>query len=307
MSTDTTTGTTNTLPAPAAQPDDLGIDRAFLMQMARVPFIAVGWVLVAFLCHHVWNAVAPDSTNYAPLVVVCFGMVLAAVIDGWAFKVPNWLTLSLVVSGWGLGAFHSLGVAVDAGTGGLGAALLCTAIGFGLLFPLLAIVGMGQGDVKMLMGFGSWIGALLRRQGGGADPDLGVLPRRGRRRPVRHRDDGRAAEVQKEPEQLPRNRRRPEGAGDSRPERRGGSVVARGVRGGIGCRTASRCASGSWGTWPTGTWMGRCPCRADAVPAGIPGRVDSVQRANSLPWVVPLGVEKLKSPSPDGRKKRRVR
>jgi prepilin peptidase CpaA len=159
MSTDTTTGTTNTLPAPAAQPDDLGIDRAFLMQMARVPFIAVGWILAAFLCHHVWKAVAPDSTNYAPLIVVCIGMVLAAVIDGWAFKVPNWLTLSLVVSGWGLGAFHSLGVAVDAGTGGLGAALLCTAIGFGLLFPLLAIVGMGQGDVKMLMGFGSWIGA----------------------------------------------------------------------------------------------------------------------------------------------------
>jgi len=161
MSTDTTTGATDTLPAPAAKTDDLGIDRAFLMQMARIPFIAVGWILAAFLSHHIWKAVAPDSTNYAPLVLVCFGMVLAAVIDGWAFKVPNWLTLSLVLSGWGLGALHSLGLSVDAGTGGLGAALLCTAIGFGLLFPLLAIVGMGQGDVKMLMGFGAWIGAFF--------------------------------------------------------------------------------------------------------------------------------------------------
>jgi prepilin peptidase CpaA len=161
MSTDTTTGATDTLPAPAAKTDDLGIDRAFLMQMARIPFIAVGWILAAFLSHHIWKAVAPDSTNYAPLVLVCFGMVLAAVIDGWAFKVPNWLTLSLVLSGWGLGILHSLGLAVDAGSGGLGAALLCTAIGFGLLFPLLAIVGMGQGDVKMLMGFGAWTGAFF--------------------------------------------------------------------------------------------------------------------------------------------------
>jgi len=159
MTTDPTTAPTDTMPAPAAPTDDLGLDRAFLMQLARVPFIAVAWILAAFLCHQVWKAVAPDTINYAPLIVVCFGMVLAAVIDGWAFKVPNWLTLSLVLSGWGLGLLHSLGVEVDAGTGGLGTALLCTAIGFALLFPLLAIVGMGQGDVKMLMGFGSWIGA----------------------------------------------------------------------------------------------------------------------------------------------------
>ena len=122
----------HTIPAnPVPPQDDLGLDRAFLMQMARIPFIAAGWVLVAFLSHQVWDAIAPNSTNYAPLVVLCFGMVLAAVIDGWAFKVPNWLTLSLVLSGWVLGAFHSLGVSIDAGVGGLGAALLCTAIGFG--------------------------------------------------------------------------------------------------------------------------------------------------------------------------------
>jgi len=157
MSTATPPANSYTPPA-APSPDDLGIDRAFLMQMARIPFIAVGWILASLLATQLWAAVGTPP-NYAPLIVVCFGMVLAAVIDGWAFKVPNWLTLSLVLSGWGLGLLHTLNVSVDAGTGGLGAAVLCTFIGFALLFPLLAIVGMGQGDVKMLMGFGSWIGA----------------------------------------------------------------------------------------------------------------------------------------------------
>ncbi len=157
-----TTMTLESHTAPAADnPDDLGIDRAFLMSMARVPLIAVLWVAAAVLSHLVWAAVAPGTANYAPLVVLCFGLVLAAWIDGWAFKVPNWLTLSLVVSGWMLGTLHTAGYSPDAGIGAVGSALLCTAVAFGLLFPLLAIAGMGQGDVKMLMGFGSWIGAFF--------------------------------------------------------------------------------------------------------------------------------------------------
>jgi prepilin peptidase CpaA len=160
MSTLATAAGPDSTPAPVSPQDDLGIDRAFLMQMARIPFIAVGWVLLAAASHFIWAQFAPKP-NYGPIVVVCIGMVLAAVIDGWAFKVPNWLTLSLVLSGWALGALHSLHLSVDAGQGGLGASLLCTAIGFALLFPLLAIVGMGQGDVKMLMGFGAWVGAFF--------------------------------------------------------------------------------------------------------------------------------------------------
>src|SRR5262245_1246159 len=168
MTSETTAGGTNVLPAPPApNPDDLGIDRAFVMQMARIPVFAAGWVLASLLSHQVWKVLAaPGSPNYGPLVVVCFGMVLAAIIDGWAFKVPNWLTLSLVLSGWALGALHSFGVPVDAGVGGFWSSLLCTAIGFALLFPLLAIVGMGQGDVKMLMGFGAWVGAYFGGQDG---------------------------------------------------------------------------------------------------------------------------------------------
>ena len=118
----TQTATAGTEPHQAPAPDDLGIDRAFLMQMARIPFIAAGWVLAAFLSHVVWGAIAP-APNYGPLVVVCFGMVLAAVIDGWAFKVPNWLTFPLILSGWLLGLIHDVGWLEGTGVGGLGAGL----------------------------------------------------------------------------------------------------------------------------------------------------------------------------------------
>jgi prepilin peptidase CpaA len=140
-------------PPPAKPADDLGIDRAFLMQMARVPFIAVGFAALGLL-----GALA--SPDYGPVVVICLGMVLAAVIDGWAFKVPNWLTLPLVVSGWLLGLCADLGLGLGAFQGGVGSAVAGTAVGFACLFPALFIGGMGQGDVKMQMGFGSWVGAI---------------------------------------------------------------------------------------------------------------------------------------------------
>jgi prepilin peptidase CpaA len=145
--------------APATQDDSLGIDRAFVVQMARMPALAVLWVAAAFVSHHVWAAIWPTGLNAGPLVVIGFGMILAAFIDGWALKVPNWITLPLVLSGWALGALHDFGVPIDAGTGGFGIAFLGTLLGFVLLFPMLAIRGVGEGDVKMQMGFGAWVGA----------------------------------------------------------------------------------------------------------------------------------------------------
>lgn len=94
-----------------------------------------------------------------PLTFVCAAMIVAAVIDGWKLKVPNWLTLPLVVSGWLLGLLHNFDLLPSTGEGGIGAALAGTAVGFLLLFPIYAVGGMGAGDVKMQMGFGSWIGA----------------------------------------------------------------------------------------------------------------------------------------------------
>lgn len=148
-------------PAVSGSANDVGIDRAFLLQMAQVPFIAVLFVAASFISHLLWGAIAPGTPNLGPVVVVSLGMILAAVIDGWAFKVPNWLTLSLVVSGWILGILHDCSVGIDAGTGGFFYSLLGTVVGFALLFPVLFIGGMGQGDVKMQMGFGAWLGAFF--------------------------------------------------------------------------------------------------------------------------------------------------
>jgi prepilin peptidase CpaA len=94
-----------------------------------------------------------------PLLVVCLGMIAAAVIDWWKFKVPNRLTFPLILSGWLFGLLNNFGAWPAAYAGGIGGALLGTALGLGLLLPVYAIGGMGAGDVKMTMGFGSWIGA----------------------------------------------------------------------------------------------------------------------------------------------------
>src|SRR4051794_39097274 len=94
-----------------------------------------------------------------PLWFICVAMIVAAVIDGWKLKVPNWLTFPLVLSGWALGLAHNFGWLEGSGDGGIGAALAGTALGFALLAPIYAIGGMGGGDVKMQMGFGAWVGA----------------------------------------------------------------------------------------------------------------------------------------------------
>jgi prepilin peptidase CpaA len=99
-----------------------------------------------------------------PVLVVCGGMIAAAIIDWWKFKVPNKLTFPIILTGWLLGLANNCGL--GAGQGGLGAALAGTALGLALLLPIYAIGGMGAGDVKMTMGFGAWIGAFYGFDGG---------------------------------------------------------------------------------------------------------------------------------------------
>ena len=94
-----------------------------------------------------------------PLLFICVGMLAAAGIDWWKFKVPNKLTFPLILSGWALGLLNYFELVPAGGHGGLGAALVGTMVGCALLIPMYAIGGMGAGDVKMTMGFGSWIGA----------------------------------------------------------------------------------------------------------------------------------------------------
>jgi prepilin peptidase CpaA len=108
------------------------------------------------------------TPEYWPIHVICVGMLAAAIIDWWKFKVPNKLTFPLIISGWILGLCNNFGL--EAGVGGIGAALAGTFLGMGLLLPVYAIGGMGAGDVKMTMGFGSWIGAFF-----GIDKGMGII------------------------------------------------------------------------------------------------------------------------------------
>src|SRR5439155_18775619 len=124
-----------------------------------------------------------------PVILLCAAMILAAVIDGVKFKVPNWLTLSLILAGWGLGALNSLSAAynlpaltVGPGpiettlrdafprSGGLWGSVIGSLVAFGMLFPVFLIGGMGQGDVKMQTGFGAWVAALY-----GADEGMWTI------------------------------------------------------------------------------------------------------------------------------------
>jgi prepilin peptidase CpaA len=94
-----------------------------------------------------------------PVLFICVAMIACAVIDWWKFKVPNKLTFPLIFGGWLLGLLNLWHLVPYGGEGGLGEAVAGTFLACGLLLPAYAIGGMGAGDVKMTMGFGSWIGA----------------------------------------------------------------------------------------------------------------------------------------------------
>src|SRR5205809_85285 len=85
-----------------------------------------------------------------PVWLVTLVLIVAAVIDGFELKVPNWVTFPFILAGW---AYSTLAF----GWEGLGWSLLGTVIGLALLLPPYAIGGMGAGDVKLLAGVGAWI------------------------------------------------------------------------------------------------------------------------------------------------------
>ena len=84
--------------------------------------------------------------------VVTLILLVAAIIDGWKLKVPNWITFPMILSGW-------VASGVVFGWAGLGWSLAGTAVGLALLMPAYAVGGMGAGDVKLLAGVGAWVGA----------------------------------------------------------------------------------------------------------------------------------------------------
>jgi prepilin peptidase CpaA len=97
-----------------------------------------------------FNELAAAVVRHWPIWVVTATLVVAAVIDGWILKVPNWITYPMIFAGWIYSTYAF-------GWEGLGWSLLGTGVGLALLLPLYAIGGMGAGDVKLLAGVGAWI------------------------------------------------------------------------------------------------------------------------------------------------------
>lgn len=92
-------------------------------------------------------AVAAEHWDFWLVTIV---LVVAAVIDGWMLKVPNWITFPFIAAGW-IYSFAAFGFE------GLGWSMLGTLLGLALLLPLNLVGGMGEGDVKLLAGVGAWV------------------------------------------------------------------------------------------------------------------------------------------------------
>ncbi len=82
--------------------------------------------------------------------MVSIVLVVAAVIDGWQLKVPNWITFPMILGGWAYSGWAF-------GGPGLMWSLVGTGVGLLLLLPAYAIGGMGAGDVKLMAGLGAWV------------------------------------------------------------------------------------------------------------------------------------------------------
>src|SRR5262245_28491734 len=78
---------------------------------------------------------------------------VAAVWDVRWRRIPNWLTLPLIMTG--VARSFPAGSMITAGQ-----AVAGIAVGFALAFVLFALGALGGGDVKLLAGIGAWLGAI---------------------------------------------------------------------------------------------------------------------------------------------------
>jgi len=85
-------------------------------------------------------------------VLLALVVVIAAVYDLRYRRIPNWLTLSTVLIGFGLNGFLYEWTGLRTAALGLGLAFL-------IYFPLYVLRGMGAGDVKLMGAVGSLVGA----------------------------------------------------------------------------------------------------------------------------------------------------
>ena len=91
---------------------------------------------------------APHLIRGAPLLAL---LLLAAAGDLRMRKIPNWLTITLILSGLAHGALAATGPGIGLSIAGMLVAPL-------IPFVLFALGAMGAGDVKLMAGVGAWLG-----------------------------------------------------------------------------------------------------------------------------------------------------
>jgi len=101
-----------------------------------------------------FETISRGLVNHWPVWIVSMTLVVAAVIDGFKLKVPNWITFPMIITGW---LYSATWVAGYSWYEGIVYSLAGTAVGLALLLPAYAIGGMGAGDVKLLAGVGAWV------------------------------------------------------------------------------------------------------------------------------------------------------
>src|SRR5688500_10001584 len=86
--------------------------------------------------------------------VPLFGLLAwAAVVDLRERRIPNWLTLGLLLSG-----LAQTWAPVPGPAGSFSQSLLGLLTGFGITFVLFGMGALGGGDVKLVAGVGAWLG-----------------------------------------------------------------------------------------------------------------------------------------------------
>jgi len=98
---------------------------------------------------------ATMADNWVYWAVSVFA-IIAAYIDGKELRVPNKLTLPMIVAGW-IWSSIFYGMNGDGWYIGLMWSLAGTGVGLATLLPAYAIGGMGAGDVKMMAAIGAWV------------------------------------------------------------------------------------------------------------------------------------------------------
>src|SRR3954470_3750124 len=96
-------------------------------------------------------------SDMAPIFVIAVGLAIAVVTDVRTRRIPNALTASMAVAGFGIAA---MGLGVTPVQAALG-----LVVGLAVMMPGHVIGATGAGDVKLLAAIGSLLGPSLPRPG----------------------------------------------------------------------------------------------------------------------------------------------